>query len=105
MHILTIRSDNCFRRITNCSPAGHGARRPIIKEGGLTYDLNGNILSVEHTDGSDNARQEIDYTYDGYRLCSVSVNDTASADYFYNPDGNMSFDERRGLSVAYDRLN
>lgn len=75
------------------------------QEGGLTYDLNGNILSVQRTGGSGENLHELTYTYDGYRLLSVGVNGTASASYRYDADGNMTFDGRRGLTIAYNTLN
>ena len=75
------------------------------KEGGLTYDLNGNILSVQRTDGNGENLHELTYTYDGYRLLSVGVNGTASDSYLYDADGNMTFDGRRGLTIAYNTLN
>ena len=75
------------------------------QEGGLTYDLNGNILSVQRTDGNGENLHELTYTYDGYRLLSVGVNGTASDSYRYDADGNMTFDGRRGLTIAYNTLN
>ena len=75
------------------------------QEGGLTYDLNGNILSVQRTDGNGENLHELTYTYDGYRLLSVGVNGTASDSYLYDADGNMTFDGRRGLTIAYNTLN
>ena len=75
------------------------------KEGGLTYDLNGNILSVQRTGSNGENLHELTYTYDGYRLLSVGVNGTASDSYLYDADGNMTFDGRRGLTIAYNTLN
>ena len=75
------------------------------QEGGLTYDLNGNILSVQRTDGNGENLHELTYTYDGYRLLSVGVNGTASDSYLYDADGNMTFDGRRGLTITYNTLN
>lgn len=75
------------------------------KESGLTYDLNGNILSVQRTGGSGESQHALTYTYDGYRLLSVGVNGTASDSYLYDADGNMTFDGRRGLTIAYNTLN
>ena len=75
------------------------------QEGGLTYDLNGNILSVQRTGGNGESLHELTYTYDGYRLLSVGVNGTASDSYLYDADGNMTFDGRRGLTIAYNTLN
>ena len=75
------------------------------QEGGLTYDLNGNILSVQRTGSNGENLHELTYTYDGYRLLSVGVNGTASDDYRYDADGNMIFDGRRGLTITYNTLN
>ena len=75
------------------------------QESGLTYDLNGNILSVQRTDGNGENLHELTYTYDGYRLLSVGVNGTASDSYLYDADGNMTFDGRRGLTITYNTLN
>ncbi|MFR1360088.1 hypothetical protein [Alistipes ihumii] len=46
------------------------------QEGGLTYDLNGNILSVQRTGSNGENLHELPYTYDGYRLLSVGVSAT-----------------------------
>ena len=75
------------------------------QEGGLTYDLNGNILSVQRTDSNGENLHELTYTYDGYRLLSVGVNGTASDSYLYDADGNMTFDGRRRLTITYNTLN
>ena len=75
------------------------------QEGGLTYDLNGNILSVQRTGGSGERLYELAYTFVGYRLLSVGVNGTASDSYLYDADGNMTFDGRRGLTITYNTLN
>ncbi len=75
------------------------------QEGGLTYDLNGNILSVQRTGSNGENLHELTYTYDGYRLLSVGVNGTASDSYLYDADGNMTFDGRRGLTITYNTLN
>ena len=75
------------------------------QEGGLTYDLNGNILSVQRTGSNGENLHELTYTYDGYRLLSVDVNGTASDSYLYDADGNMTFDGRRRLTITYNTLN
>lgn len=75
------------------------------KEGGLTYDLNGNILTVQRTNSSGAPLHNIAYTYEGYRLKTVNVNNVPSAAYAYDSNGNMISDGRRGITVSYNILD
>ena len=75
------------------------------KEGGLTYDLNGNILTVQRTNSSGAQLHNIAYTYEGYRLKTVNVNNVPSAAYAYDSNGNMISDGRRGITVSYNILD
>ena len=74
------------------------------QEGGLTYDLNGNILSVQRTGSNGENLHELTYTYDGYRLLSVGVNGTASDSCLYDADDNMIFDGRCRLMIVNNSL-
>ena len=75
------------------------------KEGGLTYDLNGNILTVQRTNSSGAQLHNIAYTYEGYRLKTVNVNNVPSAAYAYDSNGNITSDGRRGVTINYNILN
>ena len=70
-------------------------------ERGLTYDKNGNILTLSRT-GALTATQS--YTYNGNQLTSLSKNGVAGT-YRYDPNGNMINDSRKNLNLSYNVLN
>ena len=47
----------------------------------------------------------IAYTYEGYRLKTVNVNNVPSAAYAYDSNGNITSDGRRGVTINYNILN
>ena len=75
------------------------------KEGGINYDKNGNITTMSRTDADGSTLHDISYSYDGNQLSSVNINNTPSATFEYDFDGNMTFDGEKGVSVEYNELN
>ncbi|MGX5689535.1 RHS repeat domain-containing protein [Arcticibacter tournemirensis] len=86
-------------------------------ENGISYDKNGNILTLQRSAGGimvDN----LSYSYDGNRLSALteSVASPGAADiliqrsspqgtYNYNANGNMVYDSRKNLTYGYNILN
>lgn len=71
-----------------------------FNESGLTYDLNGNILTLQRTG---NSADDFTYAYDGNRLVSLSGSTTGS--YEYDANGNLQKDTRKSLEFRYNYLN
>ncbi len=77
-----------------------------LREGGITYDINGNILGVTRKSSTGEILQSIsDMAYNGYKLQKLTFNGTESGDYRYDANGNMIFDARVGNSIEYNLLN
>ncbi|MGM9475209.1 DUF6443 domain-containing protein [Pedobacter sp. GSP4] len=90
-------------------------------EKNISYDLNGNILSLQRNailNGNITAVDDLTYSYDGNRLNNVSdgsggnynvfgfKNLTGSADaYNYADNGNLMADTKKGLALTYNVLN
>ncbi len=72
-------------------------------ERGLTYDLNGNILTLERT-AAGAVAHDLAYGYAGNRLVSLTDGDR-SYSYAYDTNGNMTRDGAHGLDLSYNRLN
>lgn len=88
-------------------------------ERNISYDLNGNILSLsrygaDHTTPNDN----LTYTYDGDRLLTLSgiynnstlqssngSNTYQYVNYFYDQNGNTTSDGSKGIALSYNQLN
>ena len=70
-------------------------------ESGLTYDKNGNILTLTRT-GSVSATQV--YAYTGNRLTSLSRGNVTGS-YQYDKNGNLVNDIRKNLNLTYNVLN
>ncbi|HBH07452.1 MAG TPA: hypothetical protein DDX92_12715 [Flavobacteriales bacterium] len=98
----------------------------------LSYDANGNILTANRNGWLFNKQSDsffkgtaldamdaLQYTYDGNRLTAVTDNRTGTYDgyydyqantttgngYEYDANGNMTFDENRGLRIEYNQHN
>lgn len=71
-------------------------------EKGLTYDRNGNMLTLQRTRLGLSA-DSLAYSYTGNRLTALSG--TTDATYTYDGNGNMTRDGANDLNVAYNRLN
>lgn len=74
----------------------------------LTFDRNGNILSLKRYGATATAPQDsLAYTYSGNKLTQLnnSGNVTGSYIYTYDNNGNTVADSRRGLSFTWNHLN
>ena len=70
-------------------------------EKGLTYDRNGNILTLTRTGVS---ASTLAYTYTGNRLTGLTKNGVTGT-YSHDPNGNMINDSRKSLNFEYNILN
>lgn len=92
----------------------------VRAETGFTYDLNGNILTLNRNDGRTTGWMDnlaYDYTNSGNQLLKVTDNgddykgfvDGANGgnDYTYDANGNMITDQNKGIatSMTYNHLN
>ena len=86
-------------------------------EKGLTYDRNGNLLTLQRTAGG-NVVDNLSYSYTGNLLTGLSEsvltvpsNDiyapgsAASGSYSYDANGNLQNDSRKSLNFSYNVLN
>jgi RHS repeat-associated protein len=78
---------------------------PARSEQGLTYDLNGNINTLERTDETGQPMQSLDYNYNGNLLSSVDVNGDPSQPFEYDSEGNMTYDGMSEIGIEYNILN
>lgn len=76
-----------------------------FNEDGITYDKNGNILTMHRSDSDGNALHDLIYHYSGNRLRSITQNGKESDVYTYDADGNMTYDGLRGVGIEYNVLN
>ena len=86
-------------------------------ERNISYDLNGNILSLERT-ANGSLVDNLVYSYSGNQLTSLTENVTgnpvgdiysrgnvATGMYTYDLNGNMITDSRKALEIQYNTLN
>jgi RHS repeat-associated protein len=75
-------------------------------ERNLTYDKNGNILTLERYGASATTAEDdlADATYNGNQLASIENNGTEYA-YGYDSNGNMTLDGLNALQLEYNFLN
>ena len=89
-------------------------------EKNITYDHNGNIMTLQRNAVIGNVVSPVDdlnYTYDGNRLTNVTdgsggnyglvgfMNQTGSTDgYTYNDNGSLTADPKKGLTIGYNTL-
>ena len=72
----------------------------------MSYDRHGNLKTLQRTDASGNTWHDLtEMTYDGNRLQSLRLNGGSAVTYTYDPNGNMTTDGRRGVTIGYNRLN
>jgi RHS repeat-associated protein len=91
----------------------------------ITYDRNGNIMSVNRNGFTDPGYEEIDdleYTYYGNKLIAVDDNSgvgegndfddsgsiystTLVDEYIYDANGNLTHDANKGIDISYNHLN
>ena len=77
-----------------------GAYRDERVESAVTYDLRGNILTLDRKEGPD-MQKRLTCSYSGNRLRSVS----GSQAFGYDANGNMTHHATRNLDVTYNHLN
>jgi len=95
--------------------ATHSASGSNFSVGGITYDGNGNLMTLNRNfDGS--PADELQYTYTGNQLASVTDatsdallftdGNTTGDDYIHDENGNMIEDKNKGIaSIDYNHLN
>jgi|GEM_PF-981452 len=83
---------------------------------GISYDLNGNILSLTRNHGAGTAMDDLSYSYTGNQLLAVSDagdvskgfkdGNTVGDDFAYDDNGNMISDANKDItSISYNHLN
>lgn len=89
-------------RLTDTKQYVDGIPSDLYVEKGFSYDLNGNILTLQRTaDGS--VSDSLAYTYTGDRLTALSG--TTSCTYAYDSVGNLVHDGAHDLDITYNGLN
>ena len=68
-------------------------------EKGITYDRNGNILTLQRTASGSTVDNQA-FSYDGNKLSSLN-----GSSYEYDYNGNMTKDHANGLEFTYNSLN
>ncbi|MCM1176912.1 MAG: RHS repeat-associated core domain-containing protein [Clostridium sp.] len=81
----------------------NGSETDSFTEKEISYDLDGNILSLQRT-GNGGMTNDLKYTYSGGMLSSVEDNGHVGQ-YRYDLNGNMAFDGLRGLELVYNVLD
>lgn len=70
----------------------------------MSYDLNGNILSLQrYGDASQAPKDNYYLEYEGNRILNLTGSE--SGHYVYDKNGNMTFDARNNLNIEYNILN
>ena len=94
--------DNLSRLKNTNSYIGTGTT-PVnsYTERGITYDRNGNILTLSRYSASaDTPQESYTYSYQGNQLASVN-----SANCAYDANGNLTNDGLKNLQISYNFLN
>ena len=95
---------DALSRITGSRLLRNGTPVDALSESGISYDSNGNLLSLTRTGEDGSAVNDLSYHYDGNRLTSFSDGVFQSQNYTYDADGNMTFDGRTGMSLEWNDL-
>ena len=119
-------SYDSFGRLTESARYAGFSVNPnnIFTEKNLTYDRNGNILTLtRYGNGNATIKDNFIYSYDGNQLKKLdgtfngsAINHTAqsggntiqnpgTADYIYDGNGNMTLDALRNITLTYDINN
>ncbi|KIA92757.1 hypothetical protein OC25_15285 [Pedobacter kyungheensis] len=115
--LLRLNAANYAERSGGGSWDNNGA----FDEKNISYDLNGNILTLQRNallSGSIAAVDDLNYSYDGNRLSNVSDGSGGSygvfgfknltgsgTGYDYDASGNMTSDAKKGINLDYNVLN
>ena len=97
-------SYDALSRITGSRLFRNGNPVDALSESGISYDSNGNLLSLTRTGEDGSAVNDLSYHYDGNRLECLVDNGELSENYAYDADGNMTFDGRTGMSLEWNDL-
>ena len=95
-----VRTSNSFETIERMTLKGSYAP---YSETGITYDRNGNMLSLSRI-GRSGADSFI-MGYEGNQLRFVSRNGTALGNCYHDPNGNMSYAPHMGMSFSFNGRN
>lgn len=74
-------------------------------EKGLSYDLNGNILTLQRTGSDGSLIADYTYRYKGNQLDSLIDGDAPARTFRYDANGNMIFDSQNNWNYRYNALN
>lgn len=86
-------------RLTGSELYTAGNLHNMYVEKGISYDANGNILTLQRS-SDENVADSLVYTYTGNWLSTLN-----GANCSYDRNGNMKRDGYNGLSMTYNRLN
>lgn len=95
-------SYDALSRLTASRQYENGTASEQFVEKGITYDHNGNILTLQRT-ASGTLADDLTYTYTGNQLATLSG--SVSASFVYDANGNMIQDGANDLEISYNRLN
>ena len=95
---------DALSRIVDSRLFRNGNPVDALSESGISYDSNGNILSLTRTGEDGSAVNDLSYHYDGNHLECLVDNGELSDNYAYDADGNMTFDGRTGMSLEWNDL-
>lgn len=92
-----------FTRLTGAKQYAAGIAADLFVEKGLTYDPNGNVLTLQRI-GAGALTNDFSYTYTGNRLTAL-YDRGANYSYMYDANGNMTYDGANSLDITYNCLN
>lgn len=99
-----LSSANYLSKIGSTWSASNG-----YAEKNITYDANGNILSLNRTNSSGGDLHNISYSYslanNGNAVSGITLNNTTVSGYQYDVAGNLTYDPQRGATIEYNILN